>query len=234
MYDLRDPSSYQPPEVRGELPLSRQEAELQLEVVGTWLYLPGAMAKLADPSLNGQLSIVASEVESRRPVWGWAPKDWGRQDVLYDLKRAGSFSAAVEHFRAEAKRAGWRGANADRKATLAACELMRTVPNSVREDAKLWPEKARRDLSKIGNTQQHDVATAQPGWMQTSSGARGPAEKYPFRTLPLNGTFKVSPDSSRCSWKSFRVMCAYKSSLLGRKFRCHKHDDGTFEVWREE
>jgi hypothetical protein len=75
-----------------------------------------------------------------------------------------------------------------------------------------------------------------PEWaarLSRNNGKKGAPIKYPFDTMPVNGTFRVPPEIKRPSWLSFRVYCSKKSAQLNKKFHCHQHPDGTFEVWRQ-
>lgn len=61
----------------------------------------------------------------------------------------------------------------------------------------------------------------------------GAPEKYPFRGMAVGDTFVVPAEAQRCSWTSFRVMCSAKGRQMGRRYRCRRNPDDSYEVYRE-
>lgn len=80
-----------------------------------------------------------------------------------------------------------------------------------------------------------EPAASAPSWHNPAAlaGKRGPAEKRPFRNLEVGQSFFIPPGPDQPKFSSLRVACIAKGKLLGRKFLCHEHEDGRFEVWRK-
>ncbi len=68
---------------------------------------------------------------------------------------------------------------------------------------------------------------------ESKKGTIGPVAKYPWRTMPVNGTFQIPPGPDQPSYRGLQSTCWTKSKILCRKFRVHQYEDGTIEVWRE-
>jgi hypothetical protein len=62
---------------------------------------------------------------------------------------------------------------------------------------------------------------------------RGPPETRPWGTMEVGSCFSIPPGPDQPKIASIRVACSVKGSQHGRKFRCHRHPDGTIEVWRQ-
>jgi hypothetical protein len=61
----------------------------------------------------------------------------------------------------------------------------------------------------------------------------GPREVYPWSTVAVNGTFDIPPGPGQPKISTIRVACSRKGRKMGRKFLCHRYDDGRIQVWRQ-
>jgi hypothetical protein len=73
---------------------------------------------------------------------------------------------------------------------------------------------------------------AAPPWAE-ARGTSGRPAVYPWVTMPVNGTFRVTPVNGVPKLATMRVSCAKQGKRLERVFRCHQYPDGVIEVWRK-
>lgn len=86
-------------------------------------------------------------------------------------------------------------------------------------------EEAQRDASQS--------PLQPPVWANEPRGSKGRPPKYPFASLPVNGTFRLPPGDGQPTLRRMQEYCSQRGRALNKRFLCHRYADGTIEVWRK-
>lgn len=89
-----------------------------------------------------------------------------------------------------------------------------------------------RTLAVDASAVETDALSAIAKVKDASSLQWGRKPKYPFDTLPVGHTFKVDAADAP-DFASFRSYVYNRNRTLGKTFLCHKHEDGSIEVYRK-